>query len=66
MYLKPPIRKLQIMPQQQEAYHPLLHTLFLGAFFRLGGSLPGSYPAGMAIHSVVQMLLMAAAFGPGR
>ena len=53
----------QVLAHDYSTHHPLLHTLFLGAFFRLGGSLPGSYPAGMAIHSVVQMLLMAAAFG---
>ena len=53
----------QVLAHDYSTHHPLLHTLFLGAFFRLGGSLPGSYPAGLAIHSFVQMLLRAAAFG---
>lgn len=53
----------QVIAHDYSTHHPLLHTLFLGAFFRLGGVLFGSYPAGMAVHSVVQMLLMAAAFG---
>lgn len=52
----------QVIAHDYSTHHPLLHTLFLGAFFRLGGMM-GSYSAGMAVHSVVQMLLMAAAFG---
>lgn len=52
----------QVIANDYSTHHPLLHTLFLGAFFRLGGAI-GSYSVGMAIHSVVQMLLMAAAFG---
>ena len=51
----------QVIAGDYSTHHPLLHTLFLGAFFRLGGRL-GSYSAGMAVHSVVQMLLMAGAF----
>ncbi|MDE7246730.1 MAG: hypothetical protein K2N43_02455 [Lachnospiraceae bacterium] len=52
----------QVIAHDYSTHHPLLHTLFLGTFFRMGGTL-GSYSAGMAVHSVVQMLLMAAAFG---
>lgn len=52
----------QVIAGDYSTHHPLLHTLFLGAFFRLGGNVLGSYSAGMAVHSVVQMLLMAAAF----
>lgn len=52
----------QVIAHDYSTHHPLLHTLFLGAFFRLGGAL-GSYSAGMAVHSVAQMLLMSAAFG---
>ncbi len=52
----------QVIAGDYSTHHPLLHTLFLGAFFRLGET-SGSYSAGMAVHSVVQMLLMAAAFG---
>lgn len=51
----------QVIARDYSTHHPLLHTLFLGAFFRLGGRL-GSYSTGMAVHSVVQMLLMAGAF----
>lgn len=52
----------QVIAGDYSTHHPLLHTLFLGVFFRLGGAL-GSYSSGMAVHSVVQMLLMACAFG---
>lgn len=52
----------QVIAGDYSTHHPLLHTLFLGAFFRLGGVL-GSYSSGMAVHSVVQMVLMAGAFG---
>lgn len=52
----------QVIAGDYSTHHPLLHTLFLGAFFRLGGAL-GSYSLGMAIHSIAQMLLMAVSFG---
>ena len=51
----------QVIAKDYSTHHPLLHTLFLGAFFKLGGVL-GSYQTGMAVHSVVQMLLVATAF----
>lgn len=53
----------QVIAHDYSTHHPLLHTLFLGAFFKLGDILPGSYPAGMAVHSIVQMAIMAAVFG---
>lgn len=53
----------QVIAHDYSTHHPLLHTLFLGAFFRLGGSVLGSYSAGMAVHSLVQMTLMAVCFG---
>ena len=52
----------QVIAHDYSTHHPLMHTLFLGAFFRLGGML-GSYSTGLAVHSVVQMLLMAVTFG---
>lgn len=53
----------QVLAHDYSTHHPLLHTLFLGFFFQMGGGLFGSYSTGMAIHSIVQMLLMASAFG---
>ena len=53
----------QVLAHDYNTHHPLLHTLFLGAFFRLGGQVFDSYSVGMALHSVVQMLMMSAAFG---
>lgn len=52
----------QVLAGDYSTHHPLLHTLFLGVFFRLGIAL-GSCSAGMAVHSVVQMALMAGTFG---
>ena len=52
----------QVLAGDYSTHHPLLHTLFLGAFFRLGIAI-GSCSAGMAVHSVVQMALMACALG---
>ncbi len=51
----------QVIAHDYSTHHPLIHTLFLGAFFKLGGMF-GSYSLGMALHSVMQMLLMAAVF----
>lgn len=53
----------EVFAHDYSTHHPLLHTLFLGTFFRLGGQALGSYSAGMAVHSIVQMLLMALVFG---
>lgn len=49
----------QVMADDYSTHHPLIHTLFLGAFFKLGERLPGSYSSGMALHSIVQMFFMA-------
>ena len=43
-------------------HHPLLHTLFLCGCLKLGDLLFGSFQAGMAIHSIIQALLMDALF----
>lgn len=53
----------QVLAHDYSTHHPLLHTLFLGAFFKLGENLPGSYSSGMALHSIVQMFLMAMILG---
>lgn len=52
----------QVLSEDYSTHHPLVHTLFLGAFFRLGIA-AGSISTGMAVHSAVQMALMAGAFG---
>lgn len=53
----------QVMAHDYSTHHPLIHTLFLGAFFKLGEKLPGTYSSGMALHSIVQMFLMAMILG---
>jgi len=45
-----------------EAAHPVFHTLFLGALYRLGEALSGSMTAGAALYSAVQLLLLAAIY----
>jgi len=42
--------------------HPLIHTYFLGFCVVTVGNLLGSNEAGMAVYSIVQMLLLSASF----
>lgn len=53
----------QFLAHDYSTHHPLIHTLFLEAFFRLGEMMFGSYSAGMAMHSATQMFIMAAILG---
>lgn len=53
----------QVLAHDYSTHHPLLHTIFLGFFFQLGSNVLGSCSAGMAVHSVVQMIIMACSFG---
>lgn len=53
----------QVLAHDYSTHHPLLHTLFLGFFFELGKNLFDSCSTGMAVHSLIQMLLMAGTFG---
>lgn len=39
-------------------HHPLLHTLFAGGLIRLGKEIGGSWEAGFALHSLVQMAIL--------
>ena len=39
-------------------HHPILHTVFASSLFELGKRLFGSYNAGLAIHSLVQLLIL--------
>lgn len=41
------------------AHHPILHTLFSGGLLELGKQLFGSYNSGLALHSLVQLGIMA-------
>ncbi len=49
----------QSITGQYSTHHPLIHTLMMELFFKLGGNVLGSYAAGMALYSIVQMILMA-------
>lgn len=43
----------QFLAHDYSTHHPLIHTLFLGLFFKLGAAVFGSYSVGMALHSIV-------------
>lgn len=43
--------------------HPLLHTLFLGFFMKVGKNLLGSYNRGLFLQILVQSIVMALALG---
>lgn len=47
----------QVIAYDFSTHHPLLHTLFMGMFLKLGERI-GSMNTAMAYHSVVQMLLV--------
>jgi len=50
----------QIYTGNYNTHHPLLHTLFLELFMRLGKWLVDDYSAGYGLHTIAQYLLMAA------
>ena len=50
----------QIYSGDYNTHHPLLHTLFLGLFMKLGNWLTGSYSIGYGWHTIAQYVLMGA------
>lgn len=44
------------------AHHPILHTYLLGTFVNLGKLLLGSFEAGMAMYSILQMIVLSGIF----
>lgn len=52
----------QIFTNAYNDHHPLFHTLFMNGCLEVGQSVFGSYNAGMAICTLIQMLLLATAF----
>ena len=51
----------QILSGNYSTHHPLLHTLYLQMFFRLGEWLFGSVSMGFGLSTIAQALLLAAA-----
>lgn len=51
----------QVINGHFSTFHPLVHTLFLGFFYKVGEGL-GSYTFGMFLASIFQMVLMASIF----
>ncbi len=43
---------------EYSTHHPLIHTLFGGGVLELGNRLFGSYQAGLAIHSLIQLTVL--------
>lgn len=52
----------QVASGNLTAHHPVLHVLALGYLVEWGHSLTGSYNAGIACYSILQMLLLANTF----
>ncbi|MDE6640141.1 MAG: hypothetical protein K2K63_06435 [Acetatifactor sp.] len=52
----------QVVSGYITAHHPVIHVLVLGYLVEWGHSLTGSYNAGIACYSILQMLLLANTF----
>lgn len=52
----------QFVSGQITTHHPVMHTLLIGACLEGANALFGSYNAGIAIYTVLQMVAMAAVF----
>ncbi len=53
----------QIAQWDVSSHHPVLHVLWLGGFVQAAYNLTGSYNLGIALYTVMQMLLLAFVFG---
>ncbi|MEG1877476.1 MAG: DUF6020 family protein [Lachnospiraceae bacterium] len=51
----------QVITGIYKTHHPLLHTLFLGFCYTLGGRM-GSYTLGIALYTISQMLVVSGSF----
>lgn len=46
-------------------HHPLIHTFLTGSLFELGNRLWGSYNAGFALHSILQLVVLSGCMAYG-
>lgn len=53
---------VQVMTRNFTTHHPLPHVLLLGGTVLLGNKLAGSYNAGIAVYTLLQMLFLAGVF----
>ena len=60
-----PVQTGQIVDHYYFDHHPIVHTLFLQGMLWLGSHIFGSMNAGMALYTVVQMLLLAGSMSYG-
>lgn len=56
-----PFQMAEVVENQYLTHHPLMHTLLMGAFYKLGLSL-GDVSTGMQFYTLLQMLILSAAF----
>lgn len=53
---------LQVQTRNFTTHHPLPHVLLLGGIILAGNKLAGSYNAGIALYTLLQMLILAGVF----
>ena len=56
---------IQVITRSFSAHHPLLHVLLLGGVVQAGYKLTGSYNMGIALYTLLQMLVMAGIYAWG-
>ncbi|MCQ2494025.1 MAG: DUF6020 family protein [Lachnospiraceae bacterium] len=56
---------MQIFTNEYYQHHPLVHTLLIKACLNIGMAIGGSYETGIAVYSIIQMLIFAAVFAFG-
>lgn len=53
---------MQVATATYTAHHPVLHVLLLGGVIRLTAKITGSYNMGIAVYTILQMVVVAAGF----
>lgn len=53
---------VQVASRNFTTHHPLMHVLLLGGMIRGGNKLLGSYNVGIALYTILQMLVLSAVF----
>ncbi len=52
----------EVVTKTYKIHHPMLHTYLMGFFYNLGNKLFGSVSIGFSIYTLLQMLILSAAF----
>lgn len=56
-----PFQLIQVIDNQYDTHHPLLHTIIMGAAYKLGVQM-GDASAGFQLYTLLQMLILSASF----